>query len=94
MGADQLWPCRRGWGSGEAKAPEFPFLGPTLWHFMSGCPRAPRVSRACRKAVQLFQGKLLPAEDDHESACTPLSCGWEMVESLCVPPVFTPAGII
>uniref|UniRef100_A0A8B9CSM2 Antizyme inhibitor 2 n=1 Tax=Anser brachyrhynchus TaxID=132585 RepID=A0A8B9CSM2_9AVES len=52
------------------------------------------MSRLAWKAVQLFQGKLLSAEDDHESACTPLSCGWEMVESLCVPPVFAPAGII
>ncbi|XP_052554846.1 antizyme inhibitor 2 isoform X5 [Tympanuchus pallidicinctus] len=63
----------------------------------SGCPR-PHVtyamSRLAWKALQLLQGKPPPAEDDHESACTPLSCGWEMVESLCVPPVFTPASII
>ncbi|XP_021230863.1 antizyme inhibitor 2 isoform X3 [Numida meleagris] len=62
-----------------------------------GCPR-PHItyamSRLAWKALQLLQGKPPPAEDDHESACTPLSCGWEMVESLCVPPVFTPAGII
>ncbi|POI33338.1 hypothetical protein CIB84_002910 [Bambusicola thoracicus] len=62
-----------------------------------GCPQ-PHVtyamSRLAWKALQLLQGKPPPAEDDHESACTPLSCGWEMVESLCVPPVFTPAGII
>uniref|UniRef100_A0A8C2Y585 Antizyme inhibitor 2 n=1 Tax=Coturnix japonica TaxID=93934 RepID=A0A8C2Y585_COTJA len=56
-----------------------------------GCPR-PHVTYAM-SPVQLLQGKL-PAADDHESSCTPLSCGWEMVESLCVPPVFTPAGII
>ncbi|OXB56437.1 hypothetical protein ASZ78_010691 [Callipepla squamata] len=63
----------------------------------SGCPQ-PHVtyamSRLAWKALQLLQGKPPPAEDDHESACTPLSCGWEMVESLCVPPVFTPASII
>ncbi|KAM9175779.1 antizyme inhibitor 2 isoform 1-T1 [Mergus octosetaceus] len=64
---------------------------------LGGCPQ-PQVtytmSRLAWEAVQLCQGKPLPAEDDHESACTPLSCGWEMVESLCVPPVFAPAGII
>ncbi|XP_031450617.1 antizyme inhibitor 2 [Phasianus colchicus] len=62
-----------------------------------GCPR-PHItyamSRLAWKALQLLQAKPPPAEDDHESACTPLSCGWEMVESLCVPPVFTPASII
>ncbi|NWT18443.1 AZIN2 inhibitor, partial [Vireo altiloquus] len=64
---------------------------------LSGCPQ-PRVtyamSRMAWKAVQLFQGKPPQAEDDRESLCTPLSCGWEMAETLCVTPVFTPAGII
>ncbi|NXI66988.1 AZIN2 inhibitor, partial [Anseranas semipalmata] len=64
---------------------------------LGGCPQ-PQVtyamSRLAWKAVQLCRGKPLPAEDDCESACTPSSCGWEMVESLCVTPVFAPAGII
>ncbi|NXO18822.1 AZIN2 inhibitor, partial [Oriolus oriolus] len=64
---------------------------------LTACPQ-PRVtyamSRTAWKAVQLFQGKPPQAEDDRESLCTPLSCGWEMAETLCVPPVFTPAGII
>ncbi|NXK53604.1 AZIN2 inhibitor, partial [Chauna torquata] len=64
---------------------------------LGGCPQ-PQVtyamSRLAWKAVQLFQGKPPPGDDDRESACTPLSCGWEMVESLCVTPVFAPAGII
>ncbi|NWW03261.1 AZIN2 inhibitor, partial [Oreocharis arfaki] len=64
---------------------------------LSGCPQ-PRVtyamSRMAWKAVQLFQGKPPQTEDDRESLCTPLSCGWEMAETLCVTPVFTPAGII
>ncbi|NXN55986.1 AZIN2 inhibitor, partial [Rynchops niger] len=52
------------------------------------------MSRLAWKTVQLFQGKPLPTEDDRESVCAPLSCGWEMAETLCVPPVFAPAGII
>ncbi|NXN44542.1 AZIN2 inhibitor, partial [Rhinoptilus africanus] len=52
------------------------------------------MSRLAWKTVQLFQGKPLPAEDDRESVCAPLSCGWEMAESLCVPPVFAPPSII
>ncbi|KAM6335063.1 antizyme inhibitor 2 isoform 2-T4 [Alca torda] len=52
------------------------------------------MSRLAWKTVQLFQGKTLPTEDDRESVCAPLSCGWEMAETLCVPPVFAPAGII
>ncbi|XP_054079326.1 antizyme inhibitor 2 isoform X3 [Rissa tridactyla] len=52
------------------------------------------MSRLAWKTVQLFQGKPLPTEDDRESVCAPLSCGWEMAEALCVPPVFAPAGII
>ncbi|NXS29625.1 AZIN2 inhibitor, partial [Pomatostomus ruficeps] len=52
------------------------------------------MSRMAWKAVQLFQGKPPQSEDERESLCTPLSCGWEMAETLCVTPVFTPAGII
>ncbi|NXY26425.1 AZIN2 inhibitor, partial [Atrichornis clamosus] len=64
---------------------------------LGGCPQ-PQVtyamSRMAWKAVQLFLGKPPQTEDDRESLCTPVSCGWEMAESLCVTPVFTPAGII
>ncbi|XP_014801960.1 PREDICTED: antizyme inhibitor 2 [Calidris pugnax] len=64
---------------------------------LGGCPQ-PHVtyamSRLAWKTVQLFQGKPPPTEDDRESVCAPLSCGWEMGETLCVPPVFAPAGII
>ncbi|XP_039589457.1 antizyme inhibitor 2 isoform X1 [Passer montanus] len=52
------------------------------------------MSRLAWKAIQLFQGKAPQAEEDRESLCTPLSCGWEMAETLCVTPVFAPAGII
>ncbi|NXU16999.1 AZIN2 inhibitor, partial [Pardalotus punctatus] len=52
------------------------------------------MSRMAWKAVQLFQGKPPQTEDDRESLCTPLSCGWEMAETLCVTPVFAPASII
>uniref|UniRef100_A0A8C3KB93 Antizyme inhibitor 2 n=1 Tax=Calidris pygmaea TaxID=425635 RepID=A0A8C3KB93_9CHAR len=64
---------------------------------LGGCPQ-PHVtyamSRLAWKTVQLFQGKPPPTEDDRESVCAPLSCGWEMAETLCVPPVFAPASII
>ncbi|XP_019329081.1 PREDICTED: antizyme inhibitor 2 isoform X1 [Aptenodytes forsteri] len=64
---------------------------------LGGCPR-PQItyamSRVAWKAVQLFQGKPPQTEDDRESVCAPLSCGWEMAETLCVTPVFAPAGII
>ncbi|XP_044854122.1 antizyme inhibitor 2 isoform X4 [Mauremys mutica] len=47
-----------------------------------------------REAVRLLQGKLpLPEEEDRESMCTPLSCGWEITDTLCITPVFTPARI-
>ncbi|XP_054251134.1 antizyme inhibitor 2 isoform X4 [Indicator indicator] len=62
-----------------------------------GCPQ-PHItyamSRLAWKTLQLFQGKPPQTEDERESICTPLSCGWEMAESLCVSPVFTPASII
>nr|XP_025954059.1 antizyme inhibitor 2 isoform X3 [Dromaius novaehollandiae] len=64
---------------------------------LSVCPQ-PQInyamSRVAWKAIQLFQGKPPQAEEDRESVCTPLSCGWEIAETLCVPPVFTPTGII
>ncbi|NXN97311.1 AZIN2 inhibitor, partial [Rhinopomastus cyanomelas] len=64
---------------------------------LGGCPQ-PQVtyamSRLAWKTIQLFQGKPPQPEDDRESVCTPLSCGWEMVEPLCVTPVFAPASII
>ncbi|XP_028594941.2 antizyme inhibitor 2 isoform X1 [Podarcis muralis] len=53
------------------------------------------MSRMAWEAVQLLQGKLLhPEEEDRESTCTPLSCGWEITDTLCVAPVFTPASIM
>ncbi|KFR03508.1 Arginine decarboxylase [Nipponia nippon] len=64
---------------------------------LEGCPQ-PQItyamSRVAWKAVQLFQGKPPQTEDDRESVCAPLSCGWEMAETLCVTPVFAPASII
>ncbi|NXU95434.1 AZIN2 inhibitor, partial [Xiphorhynchus elegans] len=63
----------------------------------AGCPQ-PQVtyamSRMAWKAVQLFLGKPPQTEEDRENLCTPLSCGWEMAETLCVTPVFAPTGII
>ncbi|NXR69235.1 AZIN2 inhibitor, partial [Rhadina sibilatrix] len=64
---------------------------------LTGGPQAQvtyAMSRMAWKAVQLFQGKPPQTEEDRESLCTPLSCGWEMAETLCVTPVFAPAGII
>ncbi|NXK06196.1 AZIN2 inhibitor, partial [Herpetotheres cachinnans] len=52
------------------------------------------MSRMAWKAVQLFLGKPPQTEDDRENLCTPLSCGWETAETLCVTPVFAPTGII
>ncbi|NXS93927.1 AZIN2 inhibitor, partial [Jacana jacana] len=64
---------------------------------LGGCPQ-PHITYAMShlawKTLQLFQGKLPATEDERESVCTPLSCGWEMAETLCVPPLFAPAGII
>ncbi|XP_074411854.1 antizyme inhibitor 2 isoform X3 [Zonotrichia albicollis] len=52
------------------------------------------MSRMAWKTIQLLQGKPPQTEEERESLCPPLSCGWEMAETLCVPPVFAPAGII
>uniref|UniRef100_A0A674JW21 Antizyme inhibitor 2 n=1 Tax=Terrapene triunguis TaxID=2587831 RepID=A0A674JW21_9SAUR len=46
-----------------------------------------------REALRLLQGKLPQPEEDRESLCTPLSCGWEITDTLCITPVFTPARI-
>ncbi|XP_028937100.1 antizyme inhibitor 2 isoform X2 [Ornithorhynchus anatinus] len=43
---------------------------------------------------EALQRKLLQAEEDRESRCKPLSCGWEIADVLCVTPVFTPTSII
>lgn len=50
-------------------------------------------SLTCREALQ---GRLLLAEQDEgaEGVCKPLSCGWEITDTLCVGPVFTPASIM
>ncbi|NXX85112.1 AZIN2 inhibitor, partial [Urocolius indicus] len=52
------------------------------------------MSRRAWKAVQLFQGKPLPAGDERESVCTPQSCGWETAEPLRVTRLFAPTSII
>ncbi|XP_062962354.1 antizyme inhibitor 2 [Cynocephalus volans] len=43
-----------------------------------------------------LRGQLMPAEQDEdaEGVCKPLSCGWEITDTLCVGPVFTPASIM
>nr|XP_045004530.1 antizyme inhibitor 2 isoform X1 [Jaculus jaculus] len=62
-----------------------------------------RGTKACRityamsrVAWEALRGKLLSAEDDQdvEGVCKPLSCGWEITDTLCVGPVFTPASIM
>ncbi|NXF31342.1 AZIN2 inhibitor, partial [Nyctibius bracteatus] len=64
---------------------------------LGGCPQ-PQItyamSRVAWKAVQLCQGKPPQTEADHESILAPLSCGWEMAETLCVTPRCAPAGIV
>ncbi|XP_045716011.1 antizyme inhibitor 2 isoform X1 [Phyllostomus hastatus] len=49
-----------------------------------------------RVAWEALREQLLPAEQDGdtEGVCKPLSCGWEITDTLCVAPVFTPASII
>ncbi|NXF96084.1 AZIN2 inhibitor, partial [Eubucco bourcierii] len=76
------------------------FEGMGAYSTASALPGGPQLqityamSRLAWKTLQLFQGKPPQTEDERESICTPLSCGWEMAETLCVPPVFTPASII
>ncbi|XP_039184117.1 antizyme inhibitor 2 isoform X3 [Crotalus tigris] len=55
------------------------------------------MSRGAWEAVQLLQGRrksLYLEEEDRESTCTPPCCGWEIADTLCVAPVFTPASIM
>ncbi|XP_047649096.1 antizyme inhibitor 2 isoform X9 [Phacochoerus africanus] len=49
-----------------------------------------------RVAWEALRGQLLPAEQDEdtEGMCKPLSCGWEITDTLCMGPVFTPASIM
>nr|KAF6443145.1 antizyme inhibitor 2 [Molossus molossus] len=49
-----------------------------------------------RVAWKALREQLLPAEQDEdaEGVCKPLSCGWEITDTLCVGPVFTPASIM
>ncbi|TKC40166.1 hypothetical protein EI555_008312, partial [Monodon monoceros] len=49
-----------------------------------------------RVAWEALRGQLLPAEQDEdaEGTCRPLSCGWEITDTLCMGPVFTPASIM
>ncbi|XP_006886477.1 PREDICTED: arginine decarboxylase isoform X2 [Elephantulus edwardii] len=50
-----------------------------------------------RVAWEALRGQLLPTEqddDDAEGMCKPLSCGWEIADTLCMGPVFTPASIM
>ncbi|NXA20201.1 AZIN2 inhibitor, partial [Ibidorhyncha struthersii] len=63
----------------------------TTSSLLGECPQ-PQITYAMSRV--LFQGKPPQTEDDHESVCAPLSCGWEMAETLCVTPVFAPASII
>ncbi|KFV08701.1 Ornithine decarboxylase 2, partial [Tauraco erythrolophus] len=53
---------------------------------LGGCPQ-PQVtyamSRVAWKAIQLFQGKPPQTEDDRESVCAPLSCGWGAAGGPC-----------
>ncbi|XP_069333738.1 antizyme inhibitor 2 isoform X2 [Eulemur rufifrons] len=62
-----------------------------------GGTRACRITYAMsRVAWEALRGQLLPAEQDEdgEGVCKPLSCGWEITDTLCVGPVFTPASIM
>lgn len=62
-----------------------------------GGTQARRVTYAMsRLAWEALRGQLLPAEEDQdaEGVCKPLSCGWEITDTLCVGPVFTPASIM
>uniref|UniRef100_A0A2K6FBX4 Antizyme inhibitor 2 n=1 Tax=Propithecus coquereli TaxID=379532 RepID=A0A2K6FBX4_PROCO len=62
-----------------------------------GRTRACRITYAMsRLAWEALRRQLLPAEQDEdaEGVCKPLSCGWEITDTLCVGPVFTPASIM
>ncbi|XP_066125848.1 antizyme inhibitor 2 isoform X3 [Saccopteryx bilineata] len=49
-----------------------------------------------RVAWEALQEALPPAQrgEDAEGVCKPLSCGWEITDTLCMGPVFTPASIM
>ncbi|KAM6218203.1 antizyme inhibitor 2 isoform 2-T2 [Rhynchocyon petersi] len=62
-----------------------------------GGTQACRVTYAMsRVAWEALHGRLPPAEQDEdaEGMCKPLSCGWEIADTLCMGPVFTPASIM
>lgn len=62
-----------------------------------GGTQAYRITYAMsRLAWEALRGQLLPAEEDRdaEDVCKPLSCGWEITDTLCLGPVFTPASIM
>ena len=93
VGSFPLWV--RLWGkdsSGEAGGPSAGAMG-SSWPIgpMPAASRDPPLP--CREALQ---GQLLPAEQDEdaEGMCKPLSCGWEITDTLCMGPVFTPASIM
>lgn len=49
--------------------------------------------RAAWDAVQLLQ-KGLHQVEERENPCAPMSCGWEISDSLCLTPAFAPTRII
>ncbi|XP_069613177.1 antizyme inhibitor 2 [Ranitomeya imitator] len=49
--------------------------------------------RAAWEAVQLLQKGLFQVEEK-ETICAPMSCGWEISDTLCLPPAFAPTRII
>ncbi|XP_069827479.1 antizyme inhibitor 2 isoform X3 [Dendropsophus ebraccatus] len=49
--------------------------------------------RAAWDTVQLLQ-KGLQQVEERETTCAPMSCGWEISDSLCLTPTFAPARII
>ncbi|XP_073521749.1 antizyme inhibitor 2 [Phyllobates terribilis] len=49
--------------------------------------------RAAWEAVQLLQKGLFQVEEK-ESICPPMSCGWEISDTLCLPPAFAPTRIV
>lgn len=86
----------RAWGSGEN--PVCNEAG--LWEqgpqeALGLCPHAGCLHRLSLALREALRGQLVPAEDqDAEDVCKPLSCGWEITDTLCVGPVFTPASIM
>uniref|UniRef100_G1NU48 Antizyme inhibitor 2 n=1 Tax=Myotis lucifugus TaxID=59463 RepID=G1NU48_MYOLU len=65
----------------------------SLFRGIQTCRITYAMSRVAWKALR---EQPLPAEQDEdaEGMCKPLSCGWEITDTLCVGPVFTPASII